>query len=284
MAVSLPRLIGLAGVHTRETPRARRWGRRFERPMLLVAVLIPVQWYVEWTGALSAWLAYAIDWFVWLLFLIETATLLRLVENRWRYLAGNWMNVVIIAGGVPILWDMTPLAGALRNLRLLLLLGVVLRASRTVRALLARNRLGSTLAVAAAVVLIAGVFSAGIDPAIDSPADGIWWALVTVTTVGYGDVVPVSTHGRLFGAILIVVGVVLFALLTANISAFLIDRRRDENEQSLQRRLQETNERLSRLEQQLRKLLHEQAGERQDVPVSDGISEQPDPTREEMQK
>lgn len=284
MALSLPGLVGLAGVHTRETPHARRWGRRFDRPMLVVAMLIPLQWYVESSGTVSAPVAYAIDWFVWLLFLVETAVLLTLVEDRARYLAGNWMNLVIIASGVPILWNITPLAGVLRSFRLLLLLGVVLRASRTVRVLLARNRLGSTLAVAAGVVLIAGVFSAGIDPAIESPADGLWWALVTVTTVGYGDVVPVTTQGRLFGAILIVVGLVLFALLTANISAFLIDRQRDQSERSLHRRLTETNERLARLEQQLHRLLHARVGGSQDAPAPDETSEQRNPKQEEMQK
>jgi voltage-gated potassium channel len=80
-------------------------------------------------------------------------------------------------------------------------------------------------------VIISGSIIFKIDPEVKSIADGVWWALATVTTIGYGDVVPHSNMGRLFGGVLILLGVALFSLLTANISAFLINKGVKEEEQ-----------------------------------------------------
>jgi voltage-gated potassium channel len=52
--------------------------------------------------------------------------------------------------------------------------------------------------------------------------DGLWWALTTITTVGYGDKFPVTAEGRGIAVFLMLVGITLFGLVTANIAAFLV--------------------------------------------------------------
>lgn len=250
----LDRLTGLAGVSARERPAARRWAARFEWPMLLVAAWIPVQWYLEQRGDLPAHASRVGDWLVWLVFVAETAVLTALVRDRRRYLLGNWMNLAIIALGIPLLWGDTPLAGTLRSLRLLLLLGLFARLSRSVRAVLARNRLGPTLAFSAVVLTLAGVLISGVDPAVGSAWDGIWWAWVTVTTVGYGDVVPSTPAGRVIASLVMLLGLGLFALLAANVSAFLIGRdvhKVEREESDLRARLEAIEGRLERIERAL---------------------------------
>jgi voltage-gated potassium channel len=54
---------------------------------------------------------------------------------------------------------------------------------------------------------------------------GLWWAIVTITTVGYGDVVPVSLPGRLVGVCLMVSGLLVITLLTATVASIFVQRK-----------------------------------------------------------
>jgi voltage-gated potassium channel len=56
--------------------------------------------------------------------------------------------------------------------------------------------------------------------------DSLWWALQTVTTVGYGDVVPQDTPGKLIGAVLMLNGIGLLSVITAAVTATLIEQAR----------------------------------------------------------
>lgn len=123
------------------------------------------------------------------------------------------------------------------------------------------------------ILAIAVSFGAGltlyiIDPNIHSMGDGIWSAWVTMTHVGFGDVVPTSLLGRLFSAALILFGLALFSLCTAILSASLIGKNMDfwsnnvrqieqetnrieADENQILRELAKLNERLDGLEKQL---------------------------------
>ena len=217
-------LIGLSGVATNERPAARRWADRFELPMILLAIWILIEWYLVAKGIYPATLDRITGWIIWLFFVVETVVLVSLVQNKRRYLLGNWMNLLIIGAGIPLLWGVGGYAAALRTLRLLLLFPLLLNTSVTVRKILTRNHLATTLLVALAFTLMSGLLIAGIDPSIENVWEGLWWAWVTVATVGYGDIVPQSMAGKAFGAIVILFGVGFFSLLTASFSAYFVSR------------------------------------------------------------
>jgi len=247
-------LLGIAGVESHEKPDARKWGKRLEWPMMFVALWIPLQWYLEETNSIAHWLGRIADWLVWLAFLIETVLLSVLVKNRRAYLFGNWMNLVIIIGGMPLFWDLAPLVGLLRSFRLVLVVVILVRLSKSVRMLLSRHQLGNTLAVAFITMVLSGVIVSRIDPSIGTVWDGMWWAWVTMSTVGYGDVVPHNLAGRLFGSLLILFGVVLLSLLTANLAAFFIGRdveKVEQDEKEADRMLKDITARLERIEHRL---------------------------------
>ena len=247
-------LLGIAGVESHELPAARQWGRRLEWPMMFVALWIPLQWYLEETQAITPLLARIADWLVWLAFLVETVLLSALVKNRRAYLTGNWMNLVIVIGGMPFFWQFAPLVGLLRGFRLVLVVVILARLSKSVRMLLSRHQLGNTLAVAFITMVLSGVIVSRIDPSIGTVWDGMWWAWVTMATVGYGDVVPHSAAGRLFGALLILFGVVLLSLLTANLAAFFIGadvEKVEQEEKEADRMLKDISARLERVERLL---------------------------------
>ncbi|MGZ4187996.1 MAG: potassium channel family protein [Solirubrobacteraceae bacterium] len=74
-------------------------------------------------------------------------------------------------------------------------------------------------------VVIFGVTEYLVDPTtFATPWLGMWWALETVTTVGYGDVVPESTAGRILGAFLLLGGLALLSVVTATITSSFIAR------------------------------------------------------------
>jgi voltage-gated potassium channel len=81
---------------------------------------------------------------------------------------------------------------------------------------------------------------------------GLWFALQTVTTVGYGDVTPKQADGRFIGAVVMLTGIGFLAVITASATASLIEssRRRfaAQSEADVTRRLQEVSERLARIE------------------------------------
>ena len=104
------------------------------------------------------------------------------------------------------------------------------------------------------VTLIAALLAFLLDRE-DFPNFGVsaWWALQTVTTVGYGDFVPTNPEGRLIGSVVMVVGVGFLAVVTASIVATFIEtaRRRlgeDSDHEELTRKLDQIMDRLERLE------------------------------------
>jgi hypothetical protein len=97
------------------------------------------------------------------------------------------------------------------------------------------------LVLAFAVAFGVGFMLYIIDPNINSMTDGIWSAWVTMTHVGFGDVVPTSLLGRLLSATLILFGLILFSLCTAILSASLIGKNMDIWENNVRQIEQETN-------------------------------------------
>lgn len=248
---ALMRMVGLGGVASEENERAKLWGRRFEGPMVLAAIWILIDWYLQSKGVSNAYTSFTSDWLIWLLFMSELFVILWLVDDRIKYLKQNWMSPLIVLGGLPVIWGVdTFYAGIIRTLRLALTIGIFLRVSKDTRDLLSRHNLGITLFICFIILVISGLLISGIDPAFETPLDGLWWAWVTVTTVGYGDLVPATTEGRIFGSLLILMGLAMFSMLTASFSVFFIEQ----DERELTQKEERNIERIEGLERKLEKI------------------------------
>jgi len=107
-------------------------------------------------------------------------------------------------------------------------IGALIRANkdRLIRLILLS---GDSLPIAAALVFgLVFVFGTatfllehGHNPQFSALPDGLWWAFVTLTTVGYGDIVPITPGGRVVAVVTMVIGIVVYSLVVANLTVFL---------------------------------------------------------------
>jgi voltage-gated potassium channel len=156
------------------------------------------------------------------IFAVEFGSRILAARSRSAYLRGHWIDLVALA---------PPIRGA-RVLRLLRLLRLVRAFAGIYRAVLhieglARHRGFAWLIVAWLSVMAlcsAWLYVAerGLNKAIDSPFDALWWGVVTLTTVGYGDVYPVTPEGRMAAMVLMLLCIGLFGAITATITSYLI--------------------------------------------------------------
>jgi voltage-gated potassium channel len=102
--------------------------------------------------------------------------------------------------------------------------------------------------VALSLAVIAAIIEWAVDPGIGTFRDSLWWAIVTVTTVGYGDVVPTSSAGRLVAAVLMLAGVSAIPITTSLVVSVFISRlQRQQHEEDAEER-KELVARLERIE------------------------------------
>ena len=153
----------------------------------------------------------ALDIFIWSVFAADLMVKTAISPRRSSYLKAHWIDVVIVV--VPFV----------RPLRLVRLFVYGSRAFMGIQRMMRIDYLlvyGVFLVMVSATVVT--TVETGENAQITSFPDALWWTVVTVTTVGYGDVVPVSEAGRAMAYILVLGGVALFGALTANFSALLI--------------------------------------------------------------
>lgn len=156
------------------------------------------------------------------IFVVEFASRFAAARDHVAYLRGHWIDLVALA----------PAIRGVRILRLLRLLRLVRAFAGIFRAVqhverLARHRGLAGLFVAwMAVMVICSIFlyaaENGVNQAISTPLDALWWGIVTLTTVGYGDVYPVTPEGRIAASILMLLGIGLFSAITATVTSFML--------------------------------------------------------------
>jgi voltage-gated potassium channel len=217
-------IIGLAGVPRTQGLRAWRVGAIFDWVLLAIAFWLPIQWFLQSKGHYAKNYVYISDWVIWLSFIIEMLTLTFLVKNKKAYLLGNWLNLAIIVLVNPFWFAYFWQVSAIRIVRLLVLIRVILPWAYNAHRTLTLNRISLTFAVFIVATCLSGVIIALLDPGIKNPFLGVWWAFETMTTVGYGDVVPITALGKVLAIIIMCMGMVLISIVTATISAYFVGK------------------------------------------------------------
>jgi voltage-gated potassium channel len=175
------------------------------------------------------------DNIICLVFLLDFGVRFYQSDNKLKFMKWGWIDLIT---SIPTLDFMR--AG--RMLRLIRLLRV-LRAFRSTKNLvnhIFRRRAQGALTAAAIIAVLMIIFSSiailqvedDSNSNIKTAEDAIWWAYVTITTVGYGDKFPVTTEGRIIAALLMTIGVGLFGTFTAYLSSWFVGetKKEDDNE------------------------------------------------------
>lgn len=177
------------------------------------------------------------DYLICAVFFFEFWYRLFTAENKWQYLKWGWVDLI----------SAIPMIDAFRTARLVKLVRIIriIKAYRSVQQLLTylfHNRAKGTFASAILTAVLMLIFSAIAilkvetlpECNIKTAEDAIWWAFVTITTVGYGDKYPITSEGRIIAAILMTVGVGLFGTFTAYISSWFVQGNQPQKESDSQ--------------------------------------------------
>ena len=207
-------------------------------PVLIIPLATPLHGAVATTFA-------AVDYFVWAAFAVEYVVKLRLAADRWRFVQHHLLDLAMVA--VPILRPLR-LARIFRIVRLSRVVLVLGGGLKRARSLFAHHGLQFVLLVVG-VLVFAG---AGLEvvferhtpgpTAIHNFGDALWWAIVTVTTVGYGDKIPMTGAGRWVATALMLTGIGLVGTLTATIASFFVQEQHSVELAEMKAQLQEIRE------------------------------------------
>jgi voltage-gated potassium channel len=201
-------------------PKLQRWEQRTEWPLAVAAVafltVYSIQVLARPHGG-EARLLWAVSWIVWGLFVIDYIARLSLASDRWRWFLRHLFDLAIVA---------LPLLRPLRLLRLVVLLGALGKAvGDAIRGrIIVYTVFGLAMLIYAASL---GVLDKERDQpgaTINSFGKALWWSITTVTTVGYGDLAPVTVAGRFIAISLMLGGISLVGVVTASIASWIVQR------------------------------------------------------------
>jgi voltage-gated potassium channel len=201
--------------------RVEAWERRTDVPMavLALAFLIAYGWPIVAPDTDPDLLRVldVVRWGVWAVFLVEYVVRLSLATDRGHYARTHWYGVLFV-----LLPPLQPLV-MIRALARIRIDGERLLGRR-------RNRITGYVAGVTLVAIVLGSLAV-LDAERDAPGanittfgDSVWWTFVTVCTVGYGDLFPVTGQGRAIAVVLMLVGIALVGAVTANAAAWFMER------------------------------------------------------------
>lgn len=181
-----------------------------------------------------------IDRFVWLAFFIDVLVRFIAAEKKVEYVKRNPFDII---AAIP-LDAIFQTARIVRLFRVLRFFAISRKYLGTAYSIIKTNGLDLVLSVAFVLIFGAAIVVKEIEPSITTYMDGVWWSVVTTTTVGYGDISPETGMGRIVAVVLMLVGIGLIGMITSSITTFFLknETQKDESVVFIQKQLDRFDE------------------------------------------
>ncbi|HFU3984074.1 TPA: potassium channel family protein [Streptococcus suis] len=195
-----------------------------------------------------------LDWLLWFIFVCDYFANLYYSEDRVEYIQSHVLELIAI---IPFdsVFSFLRLGRLARLFRLVKVARIFALSNRfwdTVNRLLHTNSLSKVLLLNISAVLTASVLLSVIEG--QSFFDAVWWSIVTMTTVGYGDIVPQDTISKIIAILLMLVGICTFGMVTSTITRFFSETERENKLDLLIAKVDEQTELLRQLEKKIESL------------------------------
>ena len=189
--------------------------------VILLALASVIFAILDLTRGLSEDLIWA-DRIIYAFFVVEYVLRLIFAEDKRLFFKKNILDLIAILPFNSILraFRIARVARAARLVRMIRLVSVSSRFVFRARGLLNTNGLKYILLLSLCVILVGSVIMTNIEHM--SFSDALWWSLVTVTTVGYGDLAPSTDVGRGVAAVLMILGIALIGALSSSLTTYFI--------------------------------------------------------------
>ena len=221
--------------------------------LLLIELSMPLTDTDGWMGSLMSGgknhhIFITTDFVLTIIFIVEYVTKLLVAGNRFHYIRTTWIDLLAI---LPI-FRVFRLVRTLRFLKMLRLIRAM-RMETVLDNQVVQDKTNFSLQGETAVIftyllfsIIFGavgvlVFERGAGSGFNHLGDGLWWCLVTITTVGYGDISPKTVGGQFVAVVIMFIGLSFYALLTGTISTILIERAQKHGEKTMEIKMLENH-------------------------------------------
>lgn len=215
-----------------------KWRSKTDTPLTAIALgslpILLLEFVSDRLSENDRFFISTVNVFVFAAFFVDYLVELSLAKERKNYVLHEWTSLLIVVSQGLALLPALGALGALRIVRalkpLLFFIRIISIGSaeahelrRTLRTKAMSTALGVAglvwITSAVAFTLVEGV---GTGRRVDSFGDALWWSATTISTVGYGDVYPVTPIGRIIAVFTMIVGVSMFGVLTASIARALL--------------------------------------------------------------
>ena len=209
---------------------AQKLEKIIETPMIVLAIIIIpivlIELEILSTNAQIVSIATMIDDIIWFVFLFEYIILVSLSNDKVGYTKKSWLNLLIIIITPPLIapqgFASIRALRALRAFRSLRILIAVKRGIKPILNIFEKNSLHYVTIVTVILIAISSIGFSWLENR--NLSYGLWWAITTVTTVGYGDTYPETNIGRIFAVVVMIIGIGFVSLLTANIASYFVEK------------------------------------------------------------